>query len=121
MTMTTKIDNPQEDDVCTTCQKTYGWHVENRPRHAFNPGGSVPVSATFGRRRADGTNEPSRGRHGDAEGAGAAVLGPYPFDPVLRQALVDKGVITGDDLREAERKIADMSTIIFGQVSADGK
>jgi hypothetical protein len=28
-----------------------------------------------------------------------------PIDPVLRQALVDKGVLTPQDLREAEEKI----------------
>lgn len=29
----------------------------------------------------------------------------YPIDPVLRQALVDAGVITPQDLRNAEEKI----------------
>lgn len=118
--MTTTIENPKPDDRCTTCTNTFQWHQENETRHPFNPGGSVPVSATFGRRRADGTNEPGKGRHGGAETVGAAVPGPYPFDPVLRQALIDKGVLTADDLRAAERKIAEMSTIIFG-VTSDGK
>jgi hypothetical protein len=34
-----------------------------------------------------------------------------PFDPVLRQALIDKGVLTPDDLRDAEAKIM----VITGQ------
>lgn len=29
----------------------------------------------------------------------------FPFDPVLRQALVDKGILTPDDLKNAEAKI----------------
>jgi hypothetical protein len=28
-----------------------------------------------------------------------------PFDPVLRQALIDKGLLTVDDLRDAETKV----------------
>lgn len=34
-----------------------------------------------------------------------AVTMRYPFDPVLRMALIRKGVITPDDLREAELAI----------------
>lgn len=30
---------------------------------------------------------------------------PWPLDPVLRQALIDKGILTPDDLRAAEEKI----------------
>jgi hypothetical protein len=44
----------------------------------------------------------------------------WPFDPVLRQALVDKGLLTADDLRVAEAKIRDMS-VIFNQGGSGGQ
>lgn len=40
---------------------------------------------------------------------------PFPFDPVLRQALVDKGVISVEDLIEADKKIR----MVSGMVSDD--
>lgn len=40
---------------------------------------------------------------------------PFPFDPVLRQALVNKGVLTIDDLIEADKQIR----MISGMVSDD--
>jgi hypothetical protein len=40
----------------------------------------------------------------DDKPAVSVVRGPH--DPVLRQALIDKGVLTPDDLRNAEAKIA---------------
>lgn len=41
---------------------------------------------------------------------------PFPFDPVLRQALIDKGVLTFEDLVEADRKIR----MVSGMVSDGG-
>lgn len=34
------------------------------------------------------------------------VVSSMPFDPVLRQALIDKGILTPQDLRDAEQKIS---------------
>jgi hypothetical protein len=36
----------------------------------------------------------------------------YPFDPILRQALIDKGVITPQDLADAQAKI-EVVTAVF--------
>jgi hypothetical protein len=81
--------------------------------HAFSdsPEG---VSATFGRRRTDGSgNNPP-----DAQtGSEAVVLMEWPHDPVLRQALIDTGVLSVADLENAERKIRS----ITGQVMSDGQ
>ena len=41
--------------------------------------------------------------HSDDKPDVSMVTGPH--DPVLRQALIDKGVLTPDDLRSAEAKI----------------
>jgi hypothetical protein len=47
------------------------------------------------------TDPPSRPQSDEPATPGVRV----PFDPVLRQALIDKGVLTIDDLRNAEAKI----------------
>lgn len=36
----------------------------------------------------------------------------WPFDPVLRQALIDKGVLTPDDLMNAENKIRAVTSLM---------
>jgi hypothetical protein len=90
-----------DDPKCKTCDQTLSWHKDNADvvRHDFNPG-SLPTSATFGTRRGDGPRQPVL-----AAQRGSQAPLPWPHDPVLRQALVDKGVITPDDLRNAEAKI----------------
>lgn len=90
---------------CKTCDNTWRWHHENKPQHPFNPG-DMPASATFGKRRADG--------QGTASDPVQPQLSPWPFDPVLRQALVDKGVITPDDLANAEHKIRAITATMTG-------
>lgn len=102
--------NPSEG--CHTCGNSLEWHEQQEGivRHPFN-NGSLPHSATFGQRRADG----SRGRVPDAQ-RGSQVPSPWPFDPVLRQALVDKGVLTVEDLQEAETKIRTITSTVHGTV-----
>ncbi len=70
--------------ICSVCQKPHPWPDGTMPRHPFN-GIQAPEA-------------PSAPAH--------------PFDPVLRQALIDKGVLTPDDLRQAEAKI----NVITGRV-----
>lgn len=89
-------------DVCVTCGQTWEWHIKYQPEHAFNDG-SLPPSATFARRRADGSRGTTPAAHGGSEPVVRAVR--YPFDPVLRQALVNKGILTPQDLRDAEEMI----------------
>jgi hypothetical protein len=94
---------------CRTCGKDAKWHRDNSPIHAFN-GGSVPTSQTFS------PPEPQ-------QGVDVQVSPPLHgmFDPVLRQALVDKGIITPDDLRAAEDKIrAVTNTFTLGGRNGEG-
>lgn len=101
------MTNPS-DERCMTCGNTRAWHEANpRVVHSFNDG-SVPHTATFGRRRADGSKEPLQASQRDAEPAGMRppeMQSRWPFDPVLRQALINKGVLTPQDLRDAEEQI----------------
>lgn len=89
----------QVNDRCHTCGQTRAWHHHNQPRHAFN-NGELPASDTFGKRLPDGTRvTPS------ATEPVVVTESPWPFDPVLRQALINKGLLTPEDLVAAERTI----------------
>ena len=89
---------------CKTCGRDADWHVANTPRHPFNDG-TVPGSETFGVKLPGGGRGPVGTPEERPELTLAAASPQWPFDPVLRQALIDKGVLTPDDLSEAERKI----------------
>lgn len=94
--------------ICQTCDNPHPFPDGYMPKHPFNDG-SVPVSTTFGRRRSDGSRGPAstaqRASQDPQPATPAGTMAPWPFDPVLRQALISKGVLTADDLREAENQI----------------
>lgn len=77
------------DSSCHTCGKSHPWEDGTMPRHPFNDG-SLRGSAILVPPK-DKTTEVRESR--------------WPFDPVLRQALIDKGVLVPQDLRDAEDKI----------------
>jgi hypothetical protein len=80
--------------VCEACNRVHGVDGYN-PRHQFRPAGTSlgPL------------NKPAQTPSGYDEARQSVVEQGFPFDPVLRQALIDKGVLTPDDLRNAEAKI----------------
>lgn len=78
---------------CETCHKPHPWPNGNTPMHPFNDG-SLHGAATFGVQQKAEVKEM-----------------PWPFDPVLRQALISKGILTSDDLLEAEAQIRAVSGI----------
>lgn len=88
-------------DKCATCDNTRSWHEGARPLHPFNAGEAGATAFLEPRHR--------RGRPGaQDESQGRRISSPrpsMPMDPVLRQALVDKGILTPQDLRDAEEKI----------------
>lgn len=90
------VENPPV--LCATCRNPH----DNHPfKHPFNDGSLSTMDAfTVGH----GHQPPSVRRI------------PGPCDPVLRQALVDKGILSPDDLRAAEEKIQ----AITGQVMRGG-
>jgi hypothetical protein len=89
---------------CQTCGNTWEWHEKNSPRHPFNDG-SMGASVTFKKKH---QQNPS------------VVPSSMPFDPVLRQALINKGVLTVEDLRDAEAQIS-VVTNLFTRESNDPK
>lgn len=98
------------EDLCTTCNKPHPWPDGTTPVHPFN-NGSLPMSATFGKPRADGP----RGSSAPTTPTNVVPdMSPWPFDPVLRTALINKGIITPDDLSAAERQIRAVSGMVLG-------
>lgn len=98
---------------CETCGNPFEGHEVFK--HPYNDG-SLPPSATFGKRRADGSRGPSPlSQDGSGTGPEVSVV-RAPFDPVLRLALINRGVITPDDLANAERQIA----VLTGEVMSHG-
>jgi hypothetical protein len=91
---------------CTTCSNSWLWHQTNESRHAFNDG-TMGAAETFGKKLASG----DRTKPGQPV---EVVEARWPFDPVLRQALIDKGIITPDDLTDAEKKIRAVTDQVSG-------
>jgi len=95
---------------CQTCGRSEDDHIREGFRHAFN-NGSISVSETFSKRsRANGPGgssaPPERRVPADRP------IGQWPFDPVLRQALIDKGIITPEDLAAAQAKIQAITGVV---------
>jgi hypothetical protein len=80
------MTGPSDGD-CRTCGKHHPWPDGTIPKHPFNDG-SLNGTDVLTPRMAVQVREQ-----------------PWPFDPVLRQALIDKGVLEPDDLTRAEAKI----------------
>jgi hypothetical protein len=99
---------------CVTCGKDHEELAAAgvNPRHPFNDG-SLPSSATFGVKGPDGRRiGPSGGKEPQPE----VQVVDWPFDPVLRQALITKGVLTVEDLREAEQTILAVTAQFGGRI-----
>lgn len=108
------------DGICKTCGESHRkLFTQQRliPKHPFNDG-TLSMSETFGRKLPDGTRSAPGGVN-PASLSGSVIHqseDPWPFDPVLRQALINKGVLSPDDLVEAEQQIR----IVTNQFMASG-
>jgi hypothetical protein len=91
---------PPSEQRCTVCKQTESWHREHRPAHAFQAVGSRLEAAVYDE---SPTPQPMRA----------------PFDPILRMLLIDKGLITVEELEEAERKLKAASAMGQGIVVQD--
>lgn len=95
------MTTPKPSDRCWTCGQTFEWHEDHKPVHPFNFG-QDGATAVFKRapdrdhRRTTPTSpQPSQGPQ----------MMSLPTDPVLRIALVNKGVLTPVDLVAAEEQL----------------
>lgn len=95
---------------CETCghtgsaSATAAWHPF---RHPLKLLGESPANV-FSKKPQQDETLPETGT--------PVVQSSMPFDPVLRQALIDKGILTPEDLREAEVKIRAVTGIMMGMI-----
>lgn len=92
--------------VCDTCNQPHPWPDGTVPKH---PHSKTDQSSTAWMGERAGTGRARAGAHGPTERPS------WPIDPVLRQALIDKGVLTPQDLRDAEAKIVAVTGALQNQ------
>jgi hypothetical protein len=82
--------------LCEVCRQTKAWHEEHRPQHEFSLDGQL--------RRAQPMTV-------EAPMPNVSI----PSDPILRLVLIEKGLITSEDLAEAEAKLRSTGVLIARQ------
>lgn len=90
-----------EDDTCRSCGLTYGWHVKNTPKHPFNAG---QAGATDFLKR-PGARDPGNHSSTSQQGTQGPQMVLPGGDPVVRIALINKGILTPADLMAAEEAL----------------
>lgn len=88
---------PSPNDICYMCKNTREWHENHYARHAF----SMTPTELRDTARDD--------RRAQTESERAITRTTRPFDPVLRLALIEAGVITIQQLADAENKLSFIS------------
>lgn len=101
---------------CTICNGPHN----PAAHHTLTPLGTRVDTSQFGPKRSRGDAEGrDRGaRHWNAQGAAQRPQSGLPFDPVLRKALIDKGIITVEDLDRASHEIQAFTQAVTGGYNA---
>jgi hypothetical protein len=105
-----------ESVTCITCANSGpaddvpSWHSF---RHPLKTAEAVDVPNVFGKKPVSSSGQ------ADAGPQVSLVQSSMPFDPVLRQALINKGVLTPQDLRDAEATIAVVTGLMTQGVVQD--
>lgn len=93
-----KTNGETEVELCTLCKNDREWHRENNPRHPFTPPeGSLAFLGDGNKARQE-----AKERHPSRP---VKVLQGLPSDPALRILLIEKGLVTQDELNDVERRI----------------
>lgn len=95
------MTKPNPSDRCLTCGQTSEWHEDHKPVHPFNFG-QDGATAVF--KRAPG-RDPRRTTPTSPQASQGPQMVSLPSDPVLRIALINKGVLTPVDLVAAEEQL----------------
>lgn len=105
-----------DDQICTVCSLKKGDHGDRR--HAFTPTGTRVDTAQFARKRRPQSAE---GDDASRRGGMPQAIAQTPFDPVLRQALLDAGVISIEQLDAARAKIEAVTNYVMQPPGQRGK
>jgi hypothetical protein len=93
-----------DDDICRMCGRTRGWHEETFVRHPFTPQNAVGELRDTTQRQ---------GRVQDVSDANKGIVHTTrPFDPALRLALIEAGILTIQQLSDAEKKLQVVSDAV---------
>lgn len=98
------------DDICRMCGRTREWHQTNFVRHPFTPAGTVAELRDVTQDRKAIQDAP------DARITHTSV----PFDPALRLCLIENGVITIQQLGEAEEKLRVVTKMVNTELNDGG-
>lgn len=110
------LSTVNEDDRCQTCGNTYKWHQENHPRHPFNSG-QDGATDFLKRKRGQDDQRAGSGAQRGSEGPQIVSTGN---DPVLRIALINRGILSPADLVIAEEQLRVALSEVQHAQSAEG-
>ena len=91
--------SPTDDRICRTCGNTESWHRDNDPHHPFVDKNSDQPDGLGPRKKKDKDQDGGKAR------SEAVVRQGFPSDPVLRVALVRKGILSMADIEAAELEL----------------
>lgn len=97
--------------LCQICTSPEDEHDGVNIRHAFVARGQRVDTSQFDSKQRD---RRITGDDANTRRLSAHSVSQTPFDPVLRQALVDAGVITPEQLEQARLKIEMMTANVVG-------
>ena len=86
--MRTTMQTVNDRSFCGTCGKTFGWHQVNATKHPFNSGQDGATDFLTKR----GARDPQRRGPGAQRGAEGPEIVSYGNHPVLRIALINRGI-----------------------------
>lgn len=85
-----------DDAICKMCGNTFAWHKEMKPRHPFMP--------------KDSSERMPLAKKDQKEPKVKLETREWPADPILRIALMDKGILTMADIIAAEQKLREAAS-----------
>jgi hypothetical protein len=97
------------DDACVICKRTEDDHGD--VRHTYTPPGTRVDVSQFAPKRPE--DDVAQVIQGAGEPSAYSVV-QTPFDPVLRLALINKGIITPEDLDQAAKMIQVTTQQVLG-------
>lgn len=102
------MSSPQPGDRCYFCGNTREWHKNNFSRHRFSLN-RAELNDTSRDQQASQTRSDDVITHTRA-----------PFDPALRLALIEAGVITIQQLGDAEEKLRIVAKTVNDKIGDSG-
>lgn len=95
---------------CRMCGNSWEWHQAHYARHPYTSPNSTNELRDVTR----------PDRRAQANTDAPIVHTTTPFDPVLRLALIEKGIVSPDDLKKAEEKLGVVMHLVNDKLGDQG-